>query len=290
MTTTPADAVREAHTELERIIAEMREPENSGQFGPWQFTADNIKDWADRLAALAGAAPVASEHADALEGLLNRKGDCYDHTLAEHNALIAAIRLLRAPPASQPVAWLHKDGHTMMLNSEAHRFTNPANWSPLYDGPHAPAKAREDDARRVLEWIASEDTGMSSEAIAYHMLGMYSEGSHPHDPSDLGRCLRLLELFPAWKPRIREMATYSRNWAALSARWEELAVIMDDEVGIDWSKGHNAPRTYEAMQAAMKRRPKNALATFAEGAELRHVDHPDCNHCYSLMADKQGGE
>jgi hypothetical protein len=43
------------------IVAEMREPENSGQFGPWEITAANIKSWAGRLAALTPSAPAAED-------------------------------------------------------------------------------------------------------------------------------------------------------------------------------------------------------------------------------------
>ena len=113
--------------------------------------------------------------------------------------------------------------------------------------------AREDASteRRALLWLAGGDSGASSKAICHHMLGMKSDGSFPWDPSDLGRCLRLLELFPEWKPRIREMARYSPQWAALVARWDELAEMMADEVGIDWSKGKRAPRTYDAMKDAI---------------------------------------
>ena len=106
-------------------------------------------------------------------------------------------------------------------------------------------------ARRALLWLAGGDSGMSSEAICHHMLGMKSDGSFPLDPSDLGRCLRLLELFPEWKPRMGEMARYSAQWAALVERWDELAEMMADEVGIDWSKGKGAQRTYAAMKDAI---------------------------------------
>ncbi len=106
--------------------------------------------------------------------------------------------------------------------------------------------------RRALLWLAGRDSGLSSQAIAYHMLGLSSNGNYPLDPSDLGRCLRMLELFPEWKPRISEMASYSKCWAGLCASWDALAAMMADEVGIDWSKGRNAPKTYQAMQAAMQ--------------------------------------
>ena len=143
--------------------------------------------------------------------------------------------------------------YEMAMQDELPRRQFYANTQRLADALEA---AREDVsiARRALLWLAGGDSGMSSEAICYHMLGMKSDGSFPNfplDPSDLGRCLRLLELFPEWKPRMGEMARYSAQWAALVERWDELAEMMADEVGIDWSKGERAPRTYAAMKDAI---------------------------------------
>lgn len=102
-----------------------------------------------------------------------------------------------------------------------------------------------------MRWILSGDTGTSSKAICAHMQGIKPEReSYPSDPADLGRCLRLLEQIPEWKPRIKEMAVYGPGWAGQVERWEELAETMADEVGIDWSKGDSAPVTYEAMRLA----------------------------------------
>jgi hypothetical protein len=103
------------------------------------------------------------------------------------------------------------------------------------------------DLVKVIEWMAGHDTGSSSKAIAVHMTTGSCDGSYPYVPSDLGRCLRLLELFPEWKPRIGEMARYGKVWAAYIDRWDEIAGSMADEVGIDWSKGRSAKRTYDLM-------------------------------------------
>lgn len=103
---------------------------------------------------------------------------------------------------------------------------------------------------KVLAWFASDDTGTSSEGIACHMTGtpIRDAWEGPSDPSDLGRCLRLLELFPEWKPRMGEMARHGNEWSALVPHWDDLAQMMADEVGIDWSKGRYAPITYAAMK------------------------------------------
>ncbi len=112
------------------------------------------------------------------------------------------------------------------------------------------AKEIEGDSihNRANAWIVGNDTGMSSEAIWAHMQGVskpYYE--HPGDPADLGRCLRLLKLIPEWKPRIYEMSKHSKEWAVFTAHWDELEHMMDQEVGIDWSKGKSAPKTFKRM-------------------------------------------
>ncbi len=111
-----------------------------------------------------------------------------------------------------------------------------------------------DTNARLVAWLSSGDTGVSSHAIAAHMSGDDKPRlgwGYPSDPDDLGRCLRLLELFPEWKSRVGEMATRGPGWAGLAARWDEIAKSMADEVGIAWEKGKFAPKTYHLMQVAI---------------------------------------
>lgn len=90
-----------------------------------------------------------------------------------------------------------------------------------------------DDERRKFEWLLGRDTGSSSMAIFAHMVGFNSPPGGrrwwdaPSDPSDLGRCLRLLDLFPEWKPRMPEMANRSPYWAELIKHWEEIVASYD---------------------------------------------------------------
>ena len=110
-------------------------------------------------------------------------------------------------------------------------------------------------AARYGAWTTTRDTGSSSFALGAYMLGAEVgsfKASHPHDPSDLGRCLRLLELIPEWKERMGEMSVLSPAWAALVAHWDELARLMELEVGIDWSKGKSAPVTYARMREILR--------------------------------------
>lgn len=107
-----------------------------------------------------------------------------------------------------------------------------------------------DLAKYALQ-VAKGDTGISSECIAAYMSGVdmnnISKKCAPSDPSDLGRCLRLLEIFPEWKGRMSEMASVSKDWATIVPHWNKLAELMEQEVGIDWSKGKKAPITYDVM-------------------------------------------
>lgn len=109
------------------------------------------------------------------------------------------------------------------------------------------------DNRAALEWLASGDCGISSKCLVYAALGMFStlrwfDQSPPYDPSDLGRCLRMLKLMP-W---VRELAwptlAASPRWKRVLDNWDKLAESMQDEVGIDWSKGQSAPKTYALMK------------------------------------------
>lgn len=104
---------------------------------------------------------------------------------------------------------------------------------------------------RALEWMLSDDTGASSITLCAQMLGVkIKRRSYPLDPADLGRCLRLLEIIPEWKSRITEMSDVSPSWAGLVSCWDDIAQLMADEVGLDWSNGRSAPKTYDAIKRA----------------------------------------
>lgn len=89
------------------------------------------------------------------------------------------------------------------------------------------------------EWAAGRDTGTSSLTI-YHVMTGNPSHHHgydtPSDPSDFGRCYRLLKLFPQWKPRMPEVAAKFPKWKRLVAEWDELekmyeAAILPDGDG-----------------------------------------------------------
>lgn len=105
-------------------------------------------------------------------------------------------------------------------------------------------------ADHILQWLASNDTGESSKNIAFEYLGerMRVKSFAPLDPDDLGRCLRLIKAIPECRAAVDSLGKQYEKWAIAARHWDELAALMESEVGIDWSKGRFADRTYAAMQ------------------------------------------
>lgn len=84
----------------------------------------------------------------------------------------------------------------------------------------------------VANWIMGHDTGLSSLAIVAFMEGA-DQGSFefPRDPSDLGRCIRLLNIAPEYRARLREMGEVSPMWEQLTQHWGELEALYYDANG-----------------------------------------------------------
>lgn len=105
------------------------------------------------------------------------------------------------------------------------------------------------DAEKALRWLATGEVGASSKTIAFVLSGQNaSPYDYPRDPSDLNRCIKLLDLYPEWRDRLGEVATLSPYWAALIERWADLEATFHEEAGPDWSKARSAPRTYNLMR------------------------------------------
>lgn len=112
-----------------------------------------------------------------------------------------------------------------------------------------------DVSKRMTKWLMGSDTGVSSKAILAFMVlvpnGTVYADTYPYDPADLGRCLRLLDLIPEWKPHVAGMASNcGPYWKALVERWDELSVSLAAEVGEGWPKG-SAPKTYALMRSIL---------------------------------------
>ncbi len=81
---------------------------------------------------------------------------------------------------------------------------------------------------RLLDWLARDDTGLSSKTIAHVLAGTPEPregGKPPQDLEDLGRCLRLLKLLPEWRARLPEIGKRYPEWEVLVANWDHVAAI-----------------------------------------------------------------
>lgn len=90
------------------------------------------------------------------------------------------------------------------------------------------------------QWWHSSDTGLSSTYIAAAFSGIpvlrqIVEVEAPRDTSDVGRCVRLLELAAKnghdWRGRMGGLATgHGKRWAALAPRWPEIEAAYHEDV------------------------------------------------------------
>jgi hypothetical protein len=78
-------------------------------------------------------------------------------------------------------------------------------------------------------WLASDDTGQSSLYMASVLGGFRRDYAHPRDLDDFGRCSRLLDAVPEFRPRLSEMRDKSPEWAALVDSWEAIEKIIPAE-------------------------------------------------------------
>jgi hypothetical protein len=106
-------------------------------------------------------------------------------------------------------------------------------------------------SERASFWLKHGEQGMSSKAI-FQRLGRHQFDkdyrNHPSDPDDFKRCYKLLEMIPEWKPLIGEMASVSKEWSNLSANWNKLTEMYEQNVKEDW-KNYKEIGMYEFMQS-----------------------------------------
>jgi len=101
------------------------------------------------------------------------------------------------------------------------------------------------------EWVErSQDTGTSSRTICQVLGGVGIDDGRtgiPYDPSDFGRCIRLVRAFPGWRERLPEVAARVPKWAPFVREWDRMATLFDEEFPTG-----KAPKLYEFMQTLRK--------------------------------------
>lgn len=100
-------------------------------------------------------------------------------------------------------------------------------------------------------WLLGTDTGTSSKAIfmvlsQHTPLTLWTGKEHPavpQDPSDFGRCYRLLQTFPSWRERLPKVAARFPEWLPLVREWDRLSRLYEEE-----SPTGKCPKLYDLMQ------------------------------------------
>ena len=101
----------------------------------------------------------------------------------------------------------------------------------------------------VTNWMFGDDTGLSSMFMARMFMFSGREKknvTHPHypyDPSDFGRCHRLLEAAPALRTRLSELKGNSPVWDRYIDHWDELTTLYLEEL-----PNGTAPKLYDRMK------------------------------------------
>ena len=100
----------------------------------------------------------------------------------------------------------------------------------------------------LAAWLASDRTGLSSKYMAHVLTGktLGAKYAHPHDPSDFGRCLGLLEAVPAFRDRLHMMSAESGEWDWLVHSWDEIERLYCEEL-----PSGRAPKCFEKMRSVL---------------------------------------
>ncbi len=98
--------------------------------------------------------------------------------------------------------------------------------------------------KNLAEWLCGRDTGVSSKTIVAAMTGAQTDrASIPLDPSDFGRCYRLLKIMPEWRGQMRMVSRRFKEWESLVNAWDQLEKLWEEE-----SPTGNCPKLYALMQ------------------------------------------
>lgn len=101
----------------------------------------------------------------------------------------------------------------------------------------------QDIPTRVLWWYENGERGVSAETLLANFITVQgnlaamkikkrprSEWGHPHDPSDFGRCHKLLEALPELREHLDQMKDVSRVWSNLVDNWDKLTAMLQEQL------------------------------------------------------------
>lgn len=111
---------------------------------------------------------------------------------------------------------------------------------------------------KAAHWLLNGQTGLSSKTMCFTLFPQLNTkesyfGEHPHDPSDLHRCVLFLQAVPEARERLGELSAISPTWKVLIENWADLEKTLLHEMENDVE---NYP-TYEKMNALFATIPRS---------------------------------
>lgn len=109
-------------------------------------------------------------------------------------------------------------------------FENQAHGIPMCQGNLSDG-AKDEIYTKAINWILSDDTGISSKVIWGVMMKAekYYRSYTPSDPSDFGRCYRLLKLIPEWEERLEELRVAGEKWGVFVDNYKKMCELYELE-------------------------------------------------------------
>lgn len=86
------------------------------------------------------------------------------------------------------------------------------------------------DIKKLGEWLANGDIGISSKTMAAIALGAKTGNFNaPYDPSDFNRCYKLVERVPSIRNSFDQISQIVPVFAGILREWDELCVLFNSE-------------------------------------------------------------
>lgn len=104
----------------------------------------------------------------------------------------------------------------------------------------------------VMHWLSFGWRGISSETMVAHFEGLPPKlltrfgPSHPHDNSDFGRCVALLDAVPRYRERLDELRALGGPWPGLVNNWQRFEGLLQRQQEGDKAAGREL---YDSMKA-----------------------------------------
>lgn len=88
-------------------------------------------------------------------------------------------------------------------------------------------------SKRAITWLLQDDTGISSKTMIAAMFNVDIKevgGGIPHDPSDFGRCYRLIKAIPEVVSGFPNLISQYPEWAPYIENWDRLTSLYERDL------------------------------------------------------------